>query len=181
MMNKKIIMLAGIFFCGSFGGMVAAEAPGPLTVQENTVYQGLVDKFNKSELSKTDNTQYNISILDKQEKFLKMQATKKELLWPQVLAASVGPSFLMSSLMVSSLAPGLNYDSYIVKFFQLPYVFNRILGLPSYSVPRFFYNIVPAIAFYSMYKKYSSLKSQQQELEMAREIQAVLNGFGQSS
>jgi len=174
------MLIGGVFF-GNFSGITAAEAPVPLTMQENIAYQGLVDKFNKSVLSKNDNTQYNISILDKQEKFLKMQATKKELLWPQVLAASVGPSFLMSSWMAYSLAPDLNYDSYIVKFFQLPSVLNDILGLPSSSVPRFFYNIVPAIAFYSMYKKYSSLKSQQQELEMVREIQAVLNGFGQPS
>src|ERR1700733_2443016 len=101
-MNKKMIMLAGMIFATSFGLIVSQESPVmiQLTSEEGKIYQVLVVKFQKKELTQDDNTAANIDILKKQEAFLsqeiKTQATKKTFVWPYLLAASVAPVLRMS-------------------------------------------------------------------------------------
>lgn len=196
MMNKKIIVLVGILFCGSFGVTQTIQASVALTQQENVIYQGLVDTFKNSMLSARDNTKINSEILNKQEQFLKTQVTIKKSLWPIILAASVKPTVAMTlgagnilrsfQEYVNKKRFGFRYNDAgffggVGRLLQKPgdliYDINNVLGFN--IVFTLVYTIAPAVAFYSMYKKYSSVVSQQQELEKIREIRDVLKKFGQ--
>lgn len=195
-MNKKIIALVGILLYGSFGITQAIQAPIALTQQENVIYQGLVDIFKNGTLSVRDNTKINNDILKKQEQFLKTQVTIKKSLWPIILAASVKPTVAMTlgagnilrsfQEYVNKKKLGLQYNDagffgnvgrLLRKPADLMYDINQALGFN--IVFTLVYTIAPAVAFYSMYKKYSSVVSQQQELEKIREIRDALKKFGQ--
>lgn len=178
-----------MLFCGSF--VLGAEAPVALMAEQSKVYQGLVAKFQANQLTADDNTYANIGILTQQEAFLsqavKVQATKKQLLWPYWLAASFGPAVSMLNYIGEALDL-LNsgrpiYDQYNVGWLSepamWPYDINASLGLPGGMVSTLVYQIAPVIAFYGIYKMYSSLKNQQQELETVRSILATLKIFGQ--
>lgn len=213
-MNKKIIMLVCAFICAN--NMVFASQTKIITdlmttglaAGDNEVYQALVAKYQSKKLTAEDNTLTNITILNKKEGFLKSKMTNKSSLWPYWLAASFGPSLLMTGKVGGALIAfqtylneiGYNLTSPIsdnpVGFFgvggmgnlgigqlltmpaQLPYYINKALGLPKGTLSTLVYSVAPLMAFYGLYKRYSSMQSQQQELEMVRDMLATLKSFG---
>ena len=107
-MNKKNIMLIGMIFCGSFG-ITAAEAPLAVFKQEKTgwstlgekgewipdmritpitltaegkkIYDDLIAKYTRKELTSADNTKKNLNVLDYQKEIL----SKSRNYWPEYL------------------------------------------------------------------------------------------------
>ena len=199
-MNKKMIMLIGALVCANSMTLAFQESAEtkPLTAEENEVYQGLVARFQADSLTTEDNTYANIDILMQQKEFLaqavKAQATKKQTLWPYVLAASFYPTvrgLYTVGKVFDSLAGNKflwnhswtirnslwSVGNLLQKPLLLPFVINDLLGLPRDVFPALV-AVAPLIAFYGLYKKYNSLQSQQQELEMVRDMLADLNEFG---
>jgi len=97
-MNRKIIMLIGILFYGSFRVMVASEAPVALfkevespysnlengklirqmqtvavalTAEGKKIYDDLIVKYRNKTLTSTDNTKRNLDVLEYQRQILK--------------------------------------------------------------------------------------------------------------
>lgn len=204
-MTKKDLILISTLFCANMVVFAAQEKPlsRSLTAAESKVYQVLVAKFQAKDLTANDNTMVNVDILKKQEVFI--QSTKKSL-WPSWLGIGLATLPYTAKWAIRLMKP-TNYsrrlegwggwvheqpsmmryhaiiDSPLGSFFNVD--LERLLkevqeefGLP---LPMLIYAVAPLIAFYGLYKKYSFLQSQQQELKMVQDMLATLRSFGEPS
>jgi len=171
-----------------------------LTTEENKIYQALIVKFQTKKLTAADNTATNIGILKKQEVVLvqSMQVSNKSPMWPYWLGASLLPVARGISSVGRTMAdiglplPGTTYYygryeiGYEVRSTPLDFPINMLYKIVDY-LPLgpvgnlLIYNALPLMAFYVIYKQYNSMQSQQQELEMVRNILATLKSFGEPS
>lgn len=178
-----------------------ASVAEPLTTEENKIYQGLVAKFQAKNLTVADNTMQNIEILKKCERFLvqSIEVSNTSSLWPYWLTASLMPAVKGLSVVGRTMVdiglplPGTEFSErwgYIKSTpFDLPFNMMHSITSPLGYLPSglrsvsnlLIYHALPLMALYVIHKKYNSLQSQQQELEMVRKILTRLQTFGESS
>lgn len=121
-------------------------------------------------------------ILQKREAFLaqEIQATNQSSTWPYWIAALLNPVIEASTWAGYTI----RRDAHVG---DLAYDIGNFLLRPSkninkyidWGLPLLVYTIAPAIAFYGMYRKYTSLQKQQKELEQIRYVLSNVPVSGQ--
>ena len=174
-MNKKMIMLISALVCAnnvmftaqidvikSFTGLTAEEV------------KKCREEIEKIDFSKNPFISKELAgLLQKREAFLTqaIQANNQSSTWPYWIAALLSPAtraltWAGYEIRRGSYPGDLAYD--IGNFLLRPS--KNIYKYSDWGLPLFVYTIAPAIAFYGMYRKYTSLQNQQKELEQIRYV-----------
>ena len=179
-MNKKIIMLISALVCINSMTFPPRPALSPFELGDEIKYRNLVNKFRFNELALTDNTTYNISILEERKHYLvsAIAVKNKLILWPYALVASVGPMLTM----VSWAGNVLN-NQFFKQLALLPNMINQALGFSSNVMPKLIPIIASSVPLYviyfsGMYDKYVIGSRLLQELHEIEDILAELHKFG---
>lgn len=198
-MNKKLLLSIMMLLCAHtlvYPAQTVFMTPNaePLTVEENEKYQALLAEFKKTRFI----AMYRPGAIDlfeaqriveKRANFLNQELVQPSTMWPYWLGASLLPVARGLSMVGRTMGnvglplPGTIYyargqstplDLPLQMINQATSVLDYMpIGIASVG-NLLIYHVLPLMAFYGIYKKYSTREQQLQELNTLKELYGIL-------